>query len=219
MGHESLSITFHLGLFMLHYKFHRWFLVPSNKSIDQIFRIIVQVLTWWWCGGQPVLKMICACCDSGAAVFTNTWRRFVGKNNWGWRCVDTSSCLQGWNEDLTPTAVPQRHQLGLEPGKMSFPSSRSTLCPSQPWAFYLPLLLTSLGSPPVFSIFISCCPFTLILLSPKHPSSVSAALISFLNPFFPTCSVSSSHKSFPVTQRRFFCQLFFSPWTPVSVAQ
>lgn len=108
-----------------------------------------------------------ACCGSGTVGCTNTWPSFVGKHNWGWRSVDTSSCLQGWNKDLTPAAVQHRHQLGLEPEKMSFTSSINTaiLSPSQPqmsltffcllWLFpYLPLAL--------------------LLLTPMHHSSASA---------------------------------------------
>lgn len=68
-------------------------------------------------GGRPCVNTISACCDSGA--FAQTHSR-VGEHRRGQEGVDTSSCLQGWNQDLTPAEVRRRHQLGLEPEKMSF---------------------------------------------------------------------------------------------------
>lgn len=150
--------------------------------------------------------MVSACCDSGAAVCTNTWLGFVGRHNWGWRGVDTSSCLQGWNKDLTPAAVRHRHQLGLEPEKMSFTSSINTavLSPSQPHiSSYPPQLFPYL----VVDLLFSSSPS---FRSSNHPSSASARvplsppdspslfqlpLVLSLSP--PTC------KSFPVTQHWF----------------
>lgn len=91
----------------------------DSLILAKIFRIFLHVVARWW---RARVSAICGCCDSRAAVFTNTWQRFVGKNNWACRGVDTYSCLQGWHKDLTLMAVQHRHQLGLEPEKMSFTS-------------------------------------------------------------------------------------------------
>lgn len=119
----------------------------DSLILAKIFRIFEHVVARWW---RARVGPICGCCDSRAAVFTNTWQRFVGKNNWACRGVDTYSCLQGWHKDLTPVAVQHRHQLGLEPEKMSFTSLHQhrrslssttiTLTPSADYFFLFPLL-------------------------------------------------------------------------------
>lgn len=165
--------------------------------------------------------MISACCDSGAAVCTNTWLSFVGRYNWGWRGVDTSSCLQGWNKDLTPAAVRRRHQLGLEPEKMSFTSSinAAILSPSQPQVSF-----TFLHSPELFlQLFIllyssKLFSLSLLLLSSRHPSSASDRVPLSIPPsLLPLALPPPTCKSFPVTQHWFSAN--FSSLLEVSVAQ
>lgn len=154
----------------------------------------------------------CGCCDSRAAVFTNTWQKFVGKNNWAWRGVDTYSCLQGWNKDLTPAAVQHRHQLGLEPEKMSFTSlhqHRRSLSSTT-------MTLTPSANNSLFCISLFQA------LSLRHhfsPSSASTSASSSLDPFSPICSVSSHLRNLSSDAPLIFCQLFFPPRAPVSVAQ
>lgn len=119
---------------------------------------------------------------------THGW---VRRYNWGQHSVDTSSCLQGRNKDLTPAAVRYRHQLGLEPEKMSFTSSfndshKSALPSSTPFNFSFIF---------VFS-FIRPTSF------PSPYTSLSKASASqSLPPYFPFILPSS--KTFPVTQHWF----------------
>lgn len=111
-----------VSLWMWHESLRHNFLILSRLILWfwlKIFRIFLRVVARWW---RARVSAICGCCDSRAAVFTNTWQRFVGKNNWACHGVDTYSCLQGWHKDLTLMAVQHRHQLGLEPEKMSFTS-------------------------------------------------------------------------------------------------
>lgn len=191
-------------------KFHQWFLVLNcpfynfknthfavRAEINQIIHNVLQIVLKD--GWEPLSS---ACCDSRAAVCTNTWLSFVGMYNWGWRGVDTSSCLQGWNKDLTPAAVQHRHQLGLGPAKMSFTPSVNTavLSPSQPhasftffyspWLFLSRHLLYSFSPHPHFTLLNIPLP-----LQPKFLSHSLLLLVFALSP--PTC------KSFPVTQHWF----------------
>lgn len=164
---------------------------------------------------------------AGAAVCTNTWLSFVGKYNWGWRGVDTFSCLQGWNKDLKPAAVQRRHQLGLEPEKMSFTSSINTTVLSLSLSFTTtrlfhlpPLLVTLLVSLrftlPIRRFFPLYPPFTFSKASLFRFSPSSS-----LNPSLPTspCSPSSHLQMISSDTTLIFCQLFFPPRTSVSVAQ
>lgn len=161
-----------------------------NDKSNHWFSIIVQIVVRW---GRTCVRMSSACCDSGAAVCTNTWLSFVGKYNWGWRGVDTSSCLQGWNKDLTPAAVQRRHQLGLEPEKMSFTSSINTavLSPSQPQVF-LTFLHSLELSPRLFILLRSSnvFPSTSLCSLQSVPLPLQPEFLSLvLPPYFPWFSL------------------------------
>lgn len=136
--------------------------------------------------------------------------------NWGRRGVDTSSCLQGWNKDLTPAAVQHRHQLGLEPEKMSFTSSINTailsvlhnhkslfftfflakLSLARWWSNFTlsPLIRTRIPfssiRPTIFFSIVQLSSEPLpSLLCLKHPSSSLACVPLSLPPYFPRLSL------------------------------
>ena len=112
---------------------------------------------------------------------------FVGRYNWGWRGVDISSCLQGRNKDLTPAAVQRRHQLGLEPDKMSFtsPINTSILPAPQP---HVSLLRSRLYFTLVPQNFFPPHPLLLLSFPPLHPSSASATVPPSLLPLVSSSS-------------------------------
>lgn len=131
---------------------------------------------------------------------THGW---VGRYNWGQHSVDTSSCLQDWNKDLTPAVVQHRHQLGWSQRKCLSPPLSTPLFTllhspkSYSFTFFHSLklffyLCISLYSSSIFPhSFFSLSKASLFLCSPScslNPSSLPLLLPP------PTC------KSFPVTQ-------------------
>lgn len=157
--------------------------------------------------------MISACCDSGAAAFTNTWLNFVVRYNWGRHSVDISSCLQGWNKDLTPTVVQCRHQLGMVPVDLdtSPPLSTSPFCLLHKSLFQLlsqkTSSLTSLLSL-CFTLFIRYFYLTLLYF-PK--ASLFCCSLSSLNPSLPTSPCpSSSHLQILSSAQHWFSANFSS---------
>lgn len=202
-----------LLLFFLNIRYvipKRW----NDQSYHWLCNIVQKVIRW----GRTCVDMIPACCDSAGLLCAQThgWVLWVGWGggvyNWSWLGVDTSSCLQGWNTDLTPTAVQRRHQLGLEPEKMSFTSSINTAVhsPSQPQVsftfflssqvfFFYVLISLYLNLYPIFfppPLYpLQCVPLPLSALIPPLDPSLPPNFPSLLPP--PTC------KSFPVTQHWF----------------
>lgn len=86
----------------------------------------------------------------------------------------------------------------------------ATLSPPQLWLLHL-LLITPSSSISLFQ--------ALSLHRHFSPSSASTSASSSLNPFSPICSVSSHLRNLSSDTPLIFCQLFFPPRAPFSVAQ
>lgn len=193
----------------------------NNKSNHWIFRIIVHIVIR---GGRACVHMISACCDSGAAVCTNTWLSFVGKYNWGWCGVDTSSCLHGAGIKIWH---PQRSSIDTSWAW----SQRKCLSPPLSTLPFSLLHNHKFLSPFSTLYNFSCVSsFTLFTVFPPHPNFTLQSIPLPLQPKFLSqslllnfplfsLSLSSPLQILSSDTTLIFCQLFFPPWTSVSVAQ